>query len=262
MKDNELIYKAIKYYIENLEEENKALKLIVDKLDNKRVRIEALLEIMGSDCDWAATECSEILSKCGIKKPSEELIEAEIESIKKEDEPSISEEDYKYVGPYYQGYDYTDDKQSREIWHHGEYVAEMATSIDAGRIASILKDAEYKMQEYNKRIKQLEEEKRQLQTSREGWSKISNDQYKRIGKALDPIREKRYTGEPAKSDAYEIEKLVRSYHAIEKIPNIIRDRILNMDNYEFGATGVFYINRSHAIQIIDSAIQENLGEQP
>ena len=54
----------------------------------------------------------------------------------------------------------------------------------------------------------LEAEIERLKTDRAGWAARSLEQFNRIGKALDGVRRKRASGEPARDDATEIEALV------------------------------------------------------
>lgn len=71
-----------------------------------------------------------------------------------------------------------------------------------------------------KKIESLEAEVAELRGDRQGWAARSQEQYDRIGKALDPIRLKRSTGEPSRSDASEVEDVARRYTALmkEEIP--------------------------------------------
>jgi len=62
--------------------------------------------------------------------------------------------------------------------------------------------------EYRAHLDRLEAEVVRLQSDREGWAARSLDQFNRIGAALGPIREARYSGEPSRDDATEIEFLV------------------------------------------------------
>lgn len=69
--------------------------------------------------------------------------------------------------------------------------------------------------EKDKEIKKLKDEIEFLKdkASRDflSWKNTVNYSYERIGEALDKIREKRPTGEPARSDAEEIELLVKHF---------------------------------------------------
>jgi len=57
-------------------------------------------------------------------------------------------------------------------------------------------------------LRSLLSENAHLLTSREGWAARSKEQFDRIGVALDAVREKRPSGEPARDDATEVEALV------------------------------------------------------
>jgi len=65
-------------------------------------------------------------------------------------------------------------------------------------------------------ITKLKAENERLQHDRAGWAVRSLDQFNRIGKALNPIRKKRSTGEPARDDATEIEELVADIERKDK----------------------------------------------
>jgi hypothetical protein len=56
----------------------------------------------------------------------------------------------------------------------------------------------------------------------QGWMAIYNSNSGRIGKALEPIRQKRQTGEPARPDWVEVVELARRVGGLE---GIIRDRV-------------------------------------
>jgi len=92
------------------------------------------------------------------------------------------------------------DKHGRPVlWVHPEYG--VGSDGDAGR--NLVAAA----QELTRLRQQLADAKEQANRDYNAWRLIHQEQLDRIGAALDPIRKKRSTGEPARSDAEEIESL-------------------------------------------------------
>jgi hypothetical protein len=63
---------------------------------------------------------------------------------------------------------------------------------------------------------ELRAEVERLKSDQAIWAKKRLEQFNRIGRALDPIREKRDSGEPARDDATEIEALVAEVERLTK----------------------------------------------
>jgi len=66
------------------------------------------------------------------------------------------------------------------------------------------------------RAERAERERDKALTNRDGWAARSRDQFDRIGKALQSTRQKRASGAPARSDAEEIEEMVRRIASLER----------------------------------------------
>ncbi len=68
----------------------------------------------------------------------------------------------------------------------------------------------------------LREEIRKLQTDREGWAARSKADFDRLGNALEPVRRKRRTGEPACSDGEAVEELVAERDRLREHNNTLK----------------------------------------
>lgn len=79
-----------------------------------------------------------------------------------------------------------------------------------------------------KEILRLQAQVERIQTAREAWARQSRQQYDRIGRALDPVRQKLASGEPARDDATEIECLVRRIAELEAELSKLRPHIKNL----------------------------------
>jgi len=61
---------------------------------------------------------------------------------------------------------------------------------------------------YRDALTAAENERDEMKTSREGWAARSKEDFDRLGRALENVRRKRSTGEPACSDGEAVEELV------------------------------------------------------
>lgn len=87
--------------------------------------------------------------------------------------------------------------------HHAKWDADV-DHPDAQLIANAPADIAALLAE----VDRLRAENTAALTSREGWAARSREQFARIGHALDRVRKKRATGEPARDDATEVEAIV------------------------------------------------------
>jgi uncharacterized coiled-coil DUF342 family protein len=78
--------------------------------------------------------------------------------------------------------------------------------------------------EYAEKVSSLESEIDKIRTDRAGWAARSQEQFDRIGVALDSVRQKRSSGEPARDDATEIECLVGEVNKLKNDVDEWRER--------------------------------------
>ena len=74
-------------------------------------------------------------------------------------------------------------------------------------------------------IVDLENENKDLKC----WRAISKADYDRLGKALEPVRKKRQTGEPATSDGEAVEEVVNRYMQLEAENQRLRKELAKKD---------------------------------
>jgi hypothetical protein len=101
-------------------------------------------------------------------------------------------------------------------WAEANYIARLAQDALDDDDQELAKET---IAYYQHLQNNLQEMKQKLQ-DRDAWIWQYNENSSRIGKALDPIREKRHTGEPAHSDAYEVRQVV---HKMQRQTGMIRE---------------------------------------
>lgn len=83
------------------------------------------------------------------------------------------------------------------------------------KAVELIKSLRDEIKTVRKAAQALEAEVERLKGDRSAWAARSQEQFDRIGVALERVREHRYTGEPSRDDATEIEALVEKVIKLE-----------------------------------------------
>ena len=104
------------------------------------------------------------------------------------------------------------DKESQVLKHAvaTEHAALLRAQSD---LAALRKTLETERQAAVATAEELERVRKELADER-GWNDLRREMYERLGRALDPFRQKRYSGEPARDDATEVEAICRELAAL------------------------------------------------